>query len=1319
MAMLVSLTSFAAALGEGYEKVTDISKLAAGDRVVVYCDGSSIGVTGWNGSKDATVAAEGWVEYLVEAASGGVYLKDEKANNYIASPGSSNQFKYGTKGVCSVDANGVLKCNSRFLCHNDQNGNYYRMYTAIGSYKPFYVYKVVPVEVDPDATIYTVTVKSADETMGTVAGGGEYAEGKTATLEATPKTGYEFVKWSNESTDNPLQITVTGDIELTATFQAQAPITIAEANKLADNATCTLNEFTVTYVFKSYTHIQDASGYGMIYSSNFGLKAGDVVSGFTCTKASYNGLPQFIPTCKLADLTIVNGEAPAVAEVTTAPTGNYHQVVKLVNVKMATGEFTTSANKTLTATCPDGTTIAVYNNKNVTATFTADKTYNITGDVCQYSGKIQVSAYAVEEYVAPEPCTLATAINWDAPIAAEANTDKWYAVNIASAIAAQKDIALTVANPGTEAVEITVAAYANCPATEKIASATSTINAGATKTTTVKYDEFLADQAEVIYFNVITKGGDLNINTETIEPVEVMELTMTNLSVDTYGEATGLWASDPDSGIEVMLFLDAEGNLMEESSIMVSWMDYPVTGTVTKAYNEELATDVYTAELYTTVGETNYKLVITMYYVPAVATPVVVENATIDDQTEETGFMYMYGEWTDAEGLVYPVSAEVPGFDATVAEAVYKNVTVTVGGWGDEDPWLGFVQGDATITVVENVVTLTGVMSSWDGLTLDVTITGTLPAVAEPVEMVGVVKRAIQNGDEVIVLTHEADGTAHIYQVVDGVAVAEVSQEGVIAVDAENAGDLLAISDIALTEDGKLVAVNKIVCQSDAGQVKEGYKRGELKAYIWNDLAGAPAVWFTSKMSSNWYNSIQGHTMAVKGTSTNATIMVTGMNLTSPGKSRYSVFSVIDGAYVEPAVNDGTHYHFTKGTNITLETLGESYELNVSPLAENTWVLDGELVDPFEITDPLTYNTEVTAGATLNEDLGKKYNGASYVTVGENVWMIAPFATPAGDLVAVEILDITNGLGAAQYVNMLYLEESVAATAAATAVQVTEEALVVTLVADATIYTMELPLSDEPDYQMYEDAITNLVIDYDNMLLIGGPSDAFQVEVVLGLGDYDRNTDNFALLPESSISVLGSEATFIDGIASVDGIAQTALAVVHCMWNGMALEFHLTMSAAPLEATKVVVENAVIEIEKVLLWGDMYDYALKMTGVWTNEGVDYPVLVEVPVYYPEATEPSIIFSTVTVGGQGDDDPWLGFGEGDLTITTEGDKITATGIVENPMAGVAIDITISGNLTTTGLENATVTAKPVKMIKNGQLVIEKDGVQFNAQGATVK
>jgi hypothetical protein len=99
-------------------------------------------------------------------------------------------------------------------------------------------------------------------------------------------------------------------------------------------------------------------------------------------------------------------------------------------------------------------------------------------------------------------------------------------------------------------------------------------------------------------------------------------------------------------------------------------------------------------------------------------------------------------------------------------------------------------------------------------------------------------------------------------------------------------------------------------------------------------------------------------------------------------------------------------------------------------------------------------------------------------------------------------------------------------------------------------------------------------------------------------------------------------------------------------------------------------------------------------------------------------------STVTVGGWGDNDPWLGFGEGTLTVTTEnisdGQKlITATGIVQNPMAGVAIDITISGKIIPNALENVETTVAPVKVIKNGQLIIIKNGVEYNVQGAVIK
>ncbi len=607
----------------------------------------------------------------------------------------------------------------------------------------------------------------------------------------------------------------------------------------------------------------------------------------------------------------------------------------------------------------------------------------------------------------------------------------------------------------------------------------------------------------------------------------------------------------------------------------------------------------------------------------------------------------------------------------------------------------------------------------------------------EPIDMVGTVKRAVQNGKEVIVLTHEEDGTAHIYQVINGKAVAEVSLEGVLPVDTENPGSYLAISDIAVTEDGKLVANNYNRCSFNDGVVESGYKRGTLTFYIWNDLAAVPTIWFQSKASSNSNNSDQGYTMALTGTSTNANILVSGVHNTQRGV-RMSHFSVVDGVFED--TQDGAAnlpYYYYIGSNFkgasagadaavfNEQTQGANIQFHASPLADENWIIDGELTNPIEFTNPQEHGGEVVVKAALTEDLGKKYNGASYVTVGEKVLMVAPYATPEGKLIGVEILDITGGFDAPQYVDQLFIDEAVEATAAATAVEVVEgdeaTALLITLVADATIYSLEATLAKGPDYQIYEDEITNLVCDFDNMLLTGGPSSAFQVVVSLGLGEYNMTEGTFQLLPESSVALLGQPATFIEGTAVVDGIDQTANAVVRCEFSGMYIELHLTMTSAPLEATKVVVENAVAEVEKYLIFGDEYGYSLKMSGEWINpeDGLTYPVLVDVPVYYPESIEPSEIQSTVTVGGWGDDDPWLGFGEGMLTITTVGDVITATGVVENRGAGVAIDITISGKLETTALENLQVTVKPVKMIQNGQLIIEKDGVQYNANGAVIK
>ena len=66
-----------------------------------------------------------------------------------------------------------------------------------------------------------VTVMSNDEKMGLVILDRQATcENPTAEIEAMPRSGYEFVKWSDESTENPRVVAVEyEDITLTAIFQ--------------------------------------------------------------------------------------------------------------------------------------------------------------------------------------------------------------------------------------------------------------------------------------------------------------------------------------------------------------------------------------------------------------------------------------------------------------------------------------------------------------------------------------------------------------------------------------------------------------------------------------------------------------------------------------------------------------------------------------------------------------------------------------------------------------------------------------------------------------------------------------------------------------------------------------------------------------------------------------------------------------------------------------------------------------------------------------------------------------------------------------------
>lgn len=127
---------------------------------------------------------------------------------------------------------------------------------------------------------FTITVKSNNDAWGTVAGGGSYADGATATLTASPKDGYMFVKWNDGDKTNPRTITVNADAEYTAFFEA-IPVTPG---------------VKVTFNGNSWT----AGDYaGNFYSGT--MQDGSSYSGWIVSAAQTAGSDY--PTCDLATLT--------------------------------------------------------------------------------------------------------------------------------------------------------------------------------------------------------------------------------------------------------------------------------------------------------------------------------------------------------------------------------------------------------------------------------------------------------------------------------------------------------------------------------------------------------------------------------------------------------------------------------------------------------------------------------------------------------------------------------------------------------------------------------------------------------------------------------------------------------------------------------------------------------------------------------------------------------------------------------------------------------------------------------------------------------
>ena len=209
--------------------------------------------------------------------------------------------------------------------------------------------------------------------------------------------------------------------------------------------------------------------------------------------------------------------------------------------------------------------------------------------------------------------------------------------------------------------------------------------------------------------------------------------------------------------------------------------------------------------------------------------------------------------------------------------------------------------------------------------------------------------------------------------------------------------------------------------------------------------------------------------------------------------------------------------------------------------------------------------------------------------------------------------------------------------------------------------------------------------------------------------DSEQGEDGEFYLTEDSKVYLNDETEleFQEGIALIDMESKIAQAQVLVTMGETLILFNLDMSAAaaPVEPTNVLVTNAVKSY-------DEGSGALKLTGLW--EGVE--VFVEIAGYEGKesveySTPQGVMFETPDVAAYGNEASIIVAGE-DITVVCNGLK---------PMMGNDVyNVTITTlSEVSTALDNLNTTVAPVKTIINGQLIIVKDGVQYNAQGQVIK
>jgi hypothetical protein len=208
---------------------------------------------------------------------------------------------------------------------------------------------------------YNITVSANPTNGGTVTGGGSYQQGQSCTVNATPATGYNFVRWTENgqqvSTNASYTFTVTGNRTLVAQFQLQSFSITASADP--NNGGTVTGGGTYNYGQSCTLSATPATGYIFVNWT----KNGQQVS----TNASYT----FNVTSSGAYVAHFQIQSYNIAVVAKPANGG---------TVTGGGTYTYGQNCTITATANEGYDFINWTENNIPVSTNPSYSFNVTGN---------------------------------------------------------------------------------------------------------------------------------------------------------------------------------------------------------------------------------------------------------------------------------------------------------------------------------------------------------------------------------------------------------------------------------------------------------------------------------------------------------------------------------------------------------------------------------------------------------------------------------------------------------------------------------------------------------------------------------------------------------------------------------------------------------------------------------------------------------------------------------------------------------------------------------------------------------------------------